>query len=163
MSPKCPLAQFMDNITFQPQNNIGGNYRTLHIMDSFRAPFYQVKDLKVRFSLNLTTWSKFDFTFNTLSFTQEPVEVNGLDAFKKSIIGFIPKDRHEISKILKQYSRVVVVITDRNGVKRVVGSKANPAILKFTFNNGPGPDDANRYRIEISQTDKDEAPYYDIE
>jgi hypothetical protein len=153
----------MENITHQPLTNIGGNLRTLYIMDSFRAPFYQVKDLKVRFSLNLTTWSKFDFTFNTLSFTQEPVDVAGLDAFKKMIIGFIPKDRHDIYTILKRHSRVVVVITDRNGVKRVVGDNANPAVLKVFFNNGPGADDANRYRIEISQTDKDEAPYYDIE
>jgi hypothetical protein len=155
----------MNDILHEALDNIGGSIRTLHILPFDEAPNFTLLDNVVNSNLNLASWSNIDFTFDTLSFIESEVKVSGTEAYKKTIAGSIPRDRAEISKQLRLYNkkRVVVVHTDRNGTRRVIGSRSNPAVLSFNFGTGPKPDDQNKYDLVISQTDLEPAPYYSYE
>ncbi len=154
------------DILHQPLDNIGGNHRSIWILPASKAPaFIQVSKLNVITGLNLSTWNKIDFTFDSLSFEQTPFTFEGEDGFLKVLEGMIPKDRIEVTRILNKYrnSMVVVVFQDRNGTKRLIGSRQYPALFTYIIGNGPKPSDPNMYRVTIQQADRDEAPYYSIE
>lgn len=155
----------MTNILHEALDNIGGSSRTIHILPFDEAPIFSILDNLVTTNLDIDSWCTIDFTFDTVSFSETEVLVSGSEAYKKVISGSIPKDRYEVSNRLKQYNkkRVVCIHTDRNGVRRVIGNRLAPAILSFNFGTGPSPDDQNKYDLLISQTDKNQAPYYSNE
>jgi hypothetical protein len=155
----------MSNILFDASENIGGNVRRIFIVSYKSSPSIQVADGIVTNFLNLTDWDLIDFTNDSLSFVQEPVVVMGDSGFKKTIEGFIPKERVEVSIELLRYhkQRVVVVVEDRNGLKKVIGTDKRPAVLRFKINNGPKMSDINRYIVNIDQSDLDPAPTYILE
>lgn len=155
------------DIIHQPLDNIGGNHRSIWILPAKEAPaFIQVSNLNIiNTPLNLSSWNRIDFTFDSLSFEETPVTVDGEDGFLKMLEGMLPKDRVEVTRILYKYrnSMVVVVFMDRNGSKRLVGNKQRPALLRYSSGNGPKAADANMYNVTIQQADRDPAPYYSME
>lgn len=155
----------MSNIQFEASENIGGNVRRIFILSYKSAPSILVTGDIVTNLLSLDNWNLIDFTQDSVSMIQEPVIILGDTGYKKSIEGFIPKERVVVSTELLRYhkQRVVVVVEDRNGVKKVVGNKKRPAILRFKINNGPKMSDANRYIVNIDQADLDLAPIYTLE
>ena len=155
----------MGSILHQPQDNLGGNIKTIHILDYKSSPTINIVAGRVVNNIVLANWNKIDFTQDSVSYSQEQVLVGADTAFRKSVQGNIPKERLEVSTELLRFhrKRVVVVVTDRNGIRRIIGSKANPAVLNFKLTSGPRLSDANRYEVTIAQTDKDQVAFYDIE
>lgn len=157
----------MENILHEPLDNIGGSLRTLHILPFDQCPFIPINrhTNKITSSLSIEDWSKVDFTFDTIQFSHEQISNASGTIYQKVISGSIPKDRDTVSAILKSYhaKRVVVIHTDRNGIRRIIGNKECPAMLFFTNSTGPGPDDQNKFILTISQSDLNPAPYYDLE
>lgn len=154
------------NIIHQPLDNIGGNKRSIWILPCSDVPAnIRIQKGLVLDNLNLSSWNRIDFTFDTLRFEEVPVDAGGNTGYLKTLSGAIARDRKEFTDILQKYrnTMVVVVFEDRNGVRKLIGTKECPALFKYNRSNGPKPDDMNMYQVDIIQTDKSEAPYYQFE
>lgn len=88
---------------------------------------------------------------DTVEFTEEPDIVDGVPLYKSIASCIIPKYRPAVMEQLRKWDkkRFVVLVPDRNGKTRMIGTRSEPAML-IIDRNGTGASYDSRNEIEIS-------------
>lgn len=76
---------------------------------------------------------------STLAFADTPAGGSQGKLFAKNFNGFLPHDHEDTASnfYTNQYKKFILKYTDRNGVKRIIGSPTHPLQLDFEFKLSP--------------------------
>lgn len=102
---------------------------------------------------------------DTVLFDEVPVVIEGIPAYQQTVTCIVAKDRPDVmAQLISMHKkRYVVVCPDRNGYKKMIGTKAEPALFLIEERStGDTYDTRNEMKISFSITRKDPAYNYTV-
>lgn len=155
---------FLENIEHLQETNFGGAKSLDFILaDDVRVFPHAYRN---NIASDIVLWDnksmyKMELTRETQGFRTDLKQKGGVDFFETKLGGIIPKDRILISTIIDslQNNRLILIATDNNGNKRIIGSKKVPVNLRWKANHKTKFKGRNEYTIEFSHISKS-PPYY---
>jgi hypothetical protein len=165
-----PLANLDRDALLKESNPMGGLYRFIEVIDVDEVDVFPSVVDKVRIDQPITflngTGSHFWYhSKDTGSVNSEMVGQKGGEVFRNSIAFTVPTNAQELlEQVQSMLGKPLIVIgTDRQGMKRIVGSKLRPATLRARNTTGSSASNRPGTSFTIEAFSKYIALIYDVE
>lgn len=156
----------ISNIERLQEQNVGGGNKLLILFSEDVDTFPDIIDENIEddiVPISGINWTTLQFTQNTLSYTDSPVDVDGREGFLSKAAGIIPKDRLEVQQKIAvcRDKRVVCLVYSNNGTVKCIGTKKRPALMTVAaIDHKAGTNERNEYSIEIYSQQGYMSPFY---
>ncbi len=108
------------------------------------------------------TWIVLEMMDNTVELTERAKSDKAGKYTETTITGVVFQDGESLRAVLDniQYLDFVVLVTDKNKVRRLVGNKKKGMTFSTDFTTGKKPIEANKFEITFSLQSAEPAPIY---
>lgn len=156
-----------DILPLNENDNVGGVETIEFALVSDIASIPDVVEMKVPTGIIMNTGKRFykaPVTLESTLFADTATDSEHGKSYEKSITGFCPCDCNENAAQFDEMenARFVVIVKDNNGVKRIVGTIAEP--LQFSIGRSTAQSTSETPGINLSFYGKglQQSPFYDL-